>query len=362
MTVGPRRILGTGACAAVLFAAFAGTAAAEAVRVERPKLERLSVPGGRVEAFVNPTDGAELVGLRFRRGNQWIELLYRGMDFRPTEGWAGRAPILWPAVGRNYPQRADTGALGWTVHGKTHPMPIHGFARDVPWRVIDAGRCSASAFVRLTLEDNEKTRDYYPFGFELTTEYRVWRDSLYIRQRVHSASSNTEAMPFSIGNHITLAIPLVPGSEGDMTLVDTPATQQVMTDSSGRPTGQVVAVDYSKPRRLDTFEPLTALSLSGYPDGPAWVRIVDPSGLAVRIEHSEGQRPAGVPVLFNLWGDARRGYFAPEPWVGKQNSLSSGDGVLRLAPAGDFEWVIVLSVSTSARLPALAASPAPNCH
>jgi galactose mutarotase-like enzyme len=315
-----------------------------------------------LRAYVGPERGAELVGLEFRRDRHWIELLYRGMDFQPTRGWSGRAPILWPAVGRNYSgtpgsTARDTG-LAWTHQGKTYPIAIHGFARDFPWQLVGQGACEQSAFVQLTLRDNDISRRSYPFGFELTTEYRLWKDVLFIRQSVRSDPTNTQSMPFSIGNHITLRVPLVPGSEPGATTIATPATQQVITDAAGRPTGRVLSVNYKEPRRLDSLQPLTAISLSGYPDGTAWTRVTDPTGLAVTIAHTEERRPAGVPVLFNLWGDPAGGYFAPEPWVGKQNSLASGDGVIALAPGDTFHWTVTVSVA--AALPS--GKEAPTCQ
>jgi len=333
--------------ASVAFPCAAGTV--RHTQVAESQLVSLTLPGGKLQAHVSPTRGAELVGLEVRRNRQWSELLYRGMDFRPTDGWAGRAPILWPAVGRNYsnPSAPDArdDALTWTHNGKTYPIAIHGFARDLPWQLVSQGVCDQSAFVQLALRDNATSRRSYPFGFELETEYRLWKSSLYIRQSVRSDPSNKEPMPFSIGNHITLAIPLVPGSEPGATTIATPATEQVITDSTGRPTGQVVAVNYSQPRRLDSLQPLTPISLSGYPEGPAWVRVTDPTGFALTIAHTEERRPNGVPVLFNLWGDPARGYFAPEPWVGKQNSLASGDGIISLSPSETFRWTLTVTLS-----------------
>jgi galactose mutarotase-like enzyme len=339
--------------------ATAGLSRAEAARrqessAQQPALVQLQIPGSRLRAYVSPSGGAELVGLELHQDGRWLELLYRGMDFRPTRGWSGRAPILWPAVGRNFvggdaQQVAGAEQTGWSLHGKIFPLSIHGFARDLPWRVVSRGSCEGSAFVRLELDDNDQTRRSYPFGFRLVTEYRLWKASLSIRQTVRSDPGNGEKMPFSIGNHITLRIPLVPGSEPGSMAITTPATQQVITDHAGRPTGQVVSVDYAAPRRLNSLAPLTPVSLSGYPEGGAWVRISDPSGLAVTIEHTEERRPPGVPVLFNLWGDVANGYFAPEPWVGKQNSLSSGDGVITLAPGETYQWVVAVDVAENGR-------------
>jgi galactose mutarotase-like enzyme len=331
-------------------------------------LVRLSVAGGELQAYIAPAHGADLAGLEMRRHGRWSELLYRGRDYQPTAGWTGKAPILWPAVGRNFPYAAGGGGhhddrLGWVLHGRVYAMPIHGFARDQAWRIVRRGSCAGSAFLVLELSANDRTRRMYPFGFMLTTEYRIWRDALYIRQAVHAYRTNAEPMPFSIGNHITFRIPLLPGDDPLQTTISTPATEQVITDGSGRPTGRVVTVSYVKPRLLSSFEPLTPISLSGYAAGQEWVRLQDRSGFALTVSHSEDRRPSGTPVLYNLWGDVAQGYFAPEAWVGKQDSLVTGDGTIALPPGATFRWTIAVRLETGAPTATVssAAASAPAC-
>lgn len=327
---------------------------------------RLGVPGGRLRAYIAPAHGADLAGLEVRHGGGWTELLYRGMDYRPTDGWTGKAPILWPAVGRNFAAAVGPGArgsgLGWVLHGRVYPIPIHGFARDQVWRILGRGVCGGSAYLTLALRDDARTRDMYPFGFALTTEYRIWRDALYIRQTVRADPANSEPMPFSIGNHITFRIPLLPGDHLQETTVSTPATEQVMTDSSGRPTGQIVPVSAMMSRPLSSLQPLTAVSLSGYAAAQEWVRLEDRAGFAVTVAHSEDRQPRSTPVLFNLWGDAPHGYFAPEPWVGKQNSLVTGDGVIMLRPGDTYRWTIEVQAGrAAAERPISGVTAAPAC-
>jgi galactose mutarotase-like enzyme len=326
----------------------------------------LGVPRGELQAYIAPAHGGDLAGLEVRREGRWLELLYRGMDYQSTAGWTGKAPILWPAVGRNFPYprggRAPYGAgFGWVLRGRVYAIPIHGFARDQIWHIIGQGNCAGSAYLMLGLSSDARTRRMYPFGFTLTTEYRLWRSALYIRQAVHADRANAEAMPFSIGNHITFAIPLLPGDDPLQTTISTPAREQVLTDESGRPTGRIVPVSYARPRFLSSFKPLTPISLSGYAPGQEWVRLEDRSGFGILVSHSEDRRPSGTAVLFNLWGDVSQGYFAPEPWVGKQNSLATGDGTIALQPGRTFHWMVEVRLETEAATASGAAAPAPTC-
>lgn len=312
---------------------------------EQPRLVELSAAHAELRAFVAPSHGGDLASLQYRRNGTWVELLYRGMDYRPTTGWTGKAPILWPAVGRNF-LAANSDDLGWVSHGAIFPIGIHGFARDQEWQVGEEAGCDErTAKIRLLLRDNPETRSVYPFGFLLTTDYVLSGTSLFILQTVTADPANADRMPFSIGNHITFKIPLAPGGSSERTTISTPATRQVLTDESGRPSGEVAEADFAEPRPLSTLPPLRAISLSGYAGDWAWARIEDPSSLTVTVSHREDRRPDGNPVLFNLWGDIRQGFFAPEPWVGKQNSLSTGDGAISLAPGESYRWTIAIRIA-----------------
>jgi galactose mutarotase-like enzyme len=354
--------LAIGCCAAGLAAA--GLCAA---KTPGTQIVRLRAAGGELQAFIAPAHGADLAGLEVWHDGRWSELLYRGMNYQPTTGWTGKAPILWPAVGRNFPHAPGQGGqgdgLGWILHGSVHPMPLHGFARDEAWRIVRRGSCAGSAFLMLALRNSERTWGMYPFAFTLTAEYRLWRNTLYIRQTVQAQRANAEPMPFSIGNHITFRIPLLPGDDPLGTSISTPATRQVITDGTGRPTGRIVTVSYARPRLLSSFTPLAPISLAGYAAGQEWARLRDRSGFAIIVGHSENRTPSGTPVMFNLWGDVAQGYFAPEPWVGKQNSLATGDGTIVLQPGATFRWTIAVTVETGAT-PAAASRPAasaPTC-
>src|SRR6478672_2388708 len=56
-----------------------------------------------VEAAVAPQAGGELSSFRVRFRGKWIELLYHARDYSPNQGFAGKGPVLWPAVGAQYP-------------------------------------------------------------------------------------------------------------------------------------------------------------------------------------------------------------------------------------------------------------------
>ena len=92
-----------------------------AVKFPRCRMAHIDAPGmGRLEISwlcddakgirvgVVPADGGEIASIRYKAKGRWREILYRGLDYDPNPpvGWPGRAPVLWPAVGRSY-ARAD---------------------------------------------------------------------------------------------------------------------------------------------------------------------------------------------------------------------------------------------------------------
>lgn len=272
----------------------------------------------QVKAAVNPEKGGELASLQFRHSGAWLETLYRALDYSPTDGWTGRGPWLWPAT------------------GKGDPLPFHGFARDMKWRVEKKARNG----VTLSLTDSEATRKTYPYGFKVIASYLATGKQLKIRFIVSAAAANREPMPFTAGNHITFRAPLVKGSDAAKMTLETPSRVEYLK-KDGAPTGESRPRSHTKPVPLGEFEEKSAVSLSGYSGDPYMV-LRDPAGFGIRISHHASTVPAEPVVRFNMWGSAREGYFSPEPWVGLQDSPRLDKGRVKLAPAKSWTWDIVI--------------------
>jgi len=305
-----------------------------------------------VEAGIAPSQGGELSSLRFRRGAHWLETLYLGRDYTPRDDWTGKAPLLWPATGRSFPpdleERRKAGEEfndgAWEWKGQRYPMPIHGFARSLPWQVRSSDAGQGGARAELTLGDTAATREMYPFGFELTAEYVLAGGALSINYEVLADADNDDPMPFSIGNHITFVAPLVPGGDGGKVVLVTSSSEEILKTSYGIPTGEVRPRSHADGIELADFERRAAVSLSGY-DVEPFMELRDPAGLTIRMSHTASEVPAAPIILYNLWGDAQDGFFSPEPWVGLQNSLVSQQGLIHLDPGGRFEWSIRIEIT-----------------
>lgn len=309
---------------------------------------------GGIEAAIAPSKGGELSGMRVWHEGGWLETLRLARDYTRRPGFGGKGPFLWPATGRNSPpdleERRHSGEPfdggAYEHRGVRRDMPIHGFARDLPWHVEEAVADERSARALLSLWDSEHTRSMYPFGFRCTVEYVVQGGALEARYAVHADAANPEPMFFSIGNHITFVAPLVEGSDPGKMVLTSPSSTEIVKTEYGIPTGETRPASYAKGFELGNYPPLVATSLAGYPAGKdPYIEYSDPAGLTLRVSHRASEIPEDPVILFNVWGDVRSGFFSPEPWVGLQNSLVSKQGLTYLDPGETFRWTVRVDCS-----------------
>jgi len=294
-----------------------------------------------VEATISPGHGGELCGLKYKLEGTWTELLYRACDYSKQEGWRGKAPLLWPATG------ATDGK--YRVAGRDYEMPFHGFVQTMPWKVDISKADQREARVLLGVSDTEETRKVYPFSWRLTVEYRLREGRLYMVYNAGASNQNSSNMFFSIGNHITFRVPFQQGSEGGKVTMETPGTVLLKKNAKNLPTGETQPSPYRGPTELANVEPGRAQSLGGYSGDPTLV-LMDPQGMRVRIKHSASSLPRQPLVQFNLWGDAKAGYFSPEPWVGGQNSFHTQMGLVQLKPGQAWQWTIEIYPMFTAKM------------
>jgi gluconolactonase len=313
-----------------------------------------------VEAAVAPSEGGELSSYRVKFNGEWVELIYRARDYAPHPGFRGKAMQLWPAVGPQYPvgtiPKTSCGDGTYSVAGKTYPMPCHGFAKSLPWTEVSRSADNKGVRVTVKLRDSEATRRFYPFAFEVDNTYQIINGQLSLNYVVTSDPSNTETMPFSIGNHIAFKLPFLEGTDPANMTFETPNTTQLLRNPSGAGlNGESEPRSFGLLQRLGDFDSHVALPLAGY-KGQPYARLADPKGLSVRITQSSTTDLGEQFIRFNVYGGPKEGYLAPEPWFGIQNSLNMRKGIVELAPGGSWKWRIQLQ--TAGPAPGLqAASP-----
>lgn len=127
--------------------------------------------------------------------------------------WGKHSPILFPIVGGLKENQ-------YFYNGNAYTLPRHGFAREREFTCTEQTETS----IRFQLQDDEQTRDLYPFAFQLEVRYRLEGNRLRVQYTVTNPAQ--EAMLFSLGAHPAFAVPIDPSlTYSDYFLeFDTPVT------------------------------------------------------------------------------------------------------------------------------------------
>jgi galactose mutarotase-like enzyme len=145
----------------------------------------VSISSGKLTALINPK-GAELFSLK----SDSTEYMWEGNP----EFWGKHSPVLFPIVGtlkdNNY-----------TINGKQYNLPRHGFARDNEFAI----KHKEDNKVVFSLVSSDKTKEVYPFDFELELIYTLADSTLTLDYLITNHSDGP--MPFCIGAHPAFALP-----------------------------------------------------------------------------------------------------------------------------------------------------------
>lgn len=154
--------------------------------------EWVRIGSGALAAAIDPL-GAELSSLTDAGGRELMT------DADPAF-WSGRAPILFPVVGK---------PAGETIRvdGRAYPMKQHGFARRMEFALV--ARLTDLAIFALT--DSPATRAVYPFAFRLEVAFRLRGATLEVDVSIENRSPGP--MPASFGFHPAFAWPLPYGGD-----------------------------------------------------------------------------------------------------------------------------------------------------
>jgi galactose mutarotase-like enzyme len=152
--------------------------------------EATTITSGSLTAII-AHHGAELQSLKDSEGSEYMS------DGDPAF-WHGRAPLLFPIVGRLNEDRLR-------LEGTHYPMLKHGFARKSDFTLIEQSGDAA----RFRLTDSAETRAQYPFAFELDAHFRLESATLHMMVTVRNTGDTD--LPFSFGYHPAFAWPLPGG-------------------------------------------------------------------------------------------------------------------------------------------------------
>ncbi len=245
-------------------------------------------------AEINDQRGGILTQLSLQ-GQQLLHLdgeIYKAK----TKYIRGGVPILFPCTGK---LSEDT----YMVDGEKYHLPIHGLARNFPWKLTEKNEERGELV--LELNSTEETLKQYPFEFCLRFTYILRKDSLKILQEYKNLSG--KAMPFSAGFHPYFKIP------------------------------EQVSVHIHASQALNTISNETVNCPDKIPDGEAEAGylVLDNQESVIRADFGEYKLTLSFDEVFPyqlIWYVKAEKFICLEPWTGKPDALNTKENLLWVQP------------------------------
>lgn len=231
----------------------------------------------------------------------------------------GGNPVLFPFSARTF----DRGEIGrWRDRGGiARPMPIHGFARQGQFKLVDVEDYGFTAL----LEPDAEARDAYPFDYEFTVDYRFGERRLTCEYTLRNLGDHP--LPWCAGHHFYFNAPWTEGHDRHdyMLLLPNGRTARQTADGS-------LIEGPAIPRRVSLAEPdlIDTIHL-GLANNV--VRFC-PADHREFVEVSIGtESPPDENAAIVTWSTAPDApFYCVEPWMGPPNAPEHGQGLRHVAP------------------------------
>jgi galactose mutarotase-like enzyme len=215
----------------------------------------------------------------------------------------GGIPVLFPICG-NLPDNT------YSEQGQTYQLQQHGFARELPWRVVGQQATAQQASVTVSLTDSPATKKVYPFDFRVELEYVFSTNRLEIIQRVTNLTEGA-LLPFSIGYHPYFAANNKPGLKFDI-----PSKQYF--DKQGTAHPYAGSFDFTGGEIDIVFSDLTK----------SQVQVAAAGGQTLTMGWTY---PQGHVVF---WTVPDKDFYCIEPWTARRNAINTGADLIQV-PTGE---------------------------
>ncbi|WP_019242129.1 MULTISPECIES: aldose epimerase family protein [Bacillus] len=271
-------------------------------------IERQTLAGFNVIVMTEEQSNSKAV-LCPERGGILIQLALRGKEILYlqeetfsdiTKNIRGGNPVLFPICGP-LPDNE------YVLDGNTYSMKQHGFARNKPWKVeaMEANK------VTLLLEDDEETREQYPFEFCLRFTYELKDGQLLIHQQYENRSQRV--MPFYAGFH-----PYFKGNHSK-SKYNIPSSQffDYSDNETKKRTGATADLDI---RDTKVFLRLSDSTSS-----------IQNERYTLHVSYSQHFKHA------LLWSERPEEYICLEPWMAEAGSLTNKEDIIQLEPGKTLE-------------------------
>ena len=289
--------------------------------------ETITITSGSLTATI-AHHGAELQSLKDADGNEY-------MSSGDPAYWSGRAPLLFPIVGRLNEDRLRLGDANYT-------MLKHGFARKSDFSVIDQSENA----VRFQLSDSTETHAQYPFAFELDAHFRIEGTTLHMT--VIARNMGDTPLLFSFGYHPAFAWPLPGGGarcDHQIRFVaDEPAALCRLTpDGLIQPDLVPTPVCGNQLMLTDALFEQDALIWKSLTSRRLCYGATGHTSLDIAFPDTE---------WLGIWTKPGAGFVCIEPWAGSADpegyngDFSDKPGVMQLAPSGERQFRMDVTLVT----------------
>jgi len=275
-------------------------------------------------------------GLRALRHGDWHVLDGYPVD-RMCTGGRGQPLLPWP-------NRIDGGR--YTFDGRSYQLAltepllgnaIHGLTRWTHWQPVE--RSAA----RVVLEHRLDPQPGYPFSLTLRLHYELTREGLTVRTSMTNAGA--ARCPVGVGFHPYFSCE-PGGARVDASLLKVPASEYVLSDARGIPTGRAsvegTPVDFRRARAIGELVLDHAFAgLARDPDGRARVELaLADQRRRITLWLDESYRYVQVFTGDTLPEAERRLGVAIEPMTCPANAFATGEALRVLEPSESWhcEW------------------------
>lgn len=148
-------------------------------------MKKVVIANESIQAVILPDFGGAVSELKVE-GAEVLRMNYGMLGMSSV--LAGGIPVLFPFVSRTRDDEA-------VFLGESYTMPMHGFAKDMPFELTRCWDCGCE----VTLESCAITRRFYPYDFRLRIVYECVESSL--RTTMHVENTGNVDLPFAAGYH-----------------------------------------------------------------------------------------------------------------------------------------------------------------
>jgi len=148
-------------------------------------MKSIVISNERIQAEILPDFGGMVARLRINGAD--VLRMDEGL-LGVSNTLAGGIPFLFPFVSATPGREAE-------FKGKKYTMPMHGFAKDLPFDTVRA----EDKLCEIRLTSSEVTRHFYPYEFDLRLIYEIEGDGLKTTMAVKNTGEGE--MPYAAGFH-----------------------------------------------------------------------------------------------------------------------------------------------------------------